>query len=184
MPPLELTESLDREEAEPPERRLHVDVTNQTERPIDAARLMASVEAALAELAGRNVSVSLVVVDDPTIHRLNRQFLDHDYPTDVLSFVLEDDESRLEGEIIVSIDTAAREAAEAGWSTEDELLLYAVHGALHLAGYRDKRPADAIAMRAAEAAVLDGLKVARSPSDSRWQPIESGDDPQEEVSDA
>ena len=45
---------------------------------------------------------------------------------------------RLEGEIVVSIDTARREAADAGWSADDELLLYVVHGALHLAGYCDK----------------------------------------------
>ena len=188
MTPLEtslgLSEAPVRDDAEPPEHRLRVEVTNQTDQPIDARRLAAAVEAALSNVVDRRVAVSLVVVDDPTIHRLNRQFLDHDYATDVLSFVLEDDQERLEGEIIVSVDTATREATEAGWRAADELMLYAVHGALHLAGYGDKQPADVIAMRAAEVAILDGLKVARSPSDSRWQPIESRDDSQEEVTDA
>ena len=50
----------------------------------------------------------MAVVDDPTIHDLNRRFLDHDEPTDVLSFMLDDEGGRLEGDVIVSADTAAR----------------------------------------------------------------------------
>jgi probable rRNA maturation factor len=115
--------------------------------------------------------VSVAIVDDPTIHRLNRQFLEHDYPTDVLSFALAEP-PRVEGEIIASIDTARREAAEAGWAPEDELLLYAVHGALHLVGYRDKTSAEAAVMRTAERSVLARLGVTVSPSDSRWQSSE------------
>ena len=60
------------------------------------------------------VQVSIAVVDDPTIHELNRRFLQHDYPTDVLSFVLEQQDGRLEGEVIVSTDTAVAQAGEYG----------------------------------------------------------------------
>jgi probable rRNA maturation factor len=144
-----------------------VDVANETDAAIDAARLAAAVQMVLGEADCASAVVSVAIVDDPTIHRLNRQFLEHDYATDVLSFALAEPPD-VEGEIIASIDTARREAAEAGWSVEDELLLYAVHGALHLVGYLDKDPADAAAMRAAERRTLARLGVTASPGDPRW----------------
>lgn len=156
-------------DSEPPPRGLRVDVTNETDVKVDGDRLEAAVRAALADLGSRQASISVAVVDDEAMHDLNRRFLQHDYPTDVLSFTLEDDPRRLEGEIIVSRDTAERMAAEAGWAADDELLLYVVHGALHLAGHRDQSPAAEAAMRAAEAAVLDRLGVIRSAGDSRWR---------------
>ena len=94
----------------------------------------------------------MAAVDDRTIHQLNRRYLDHDYPTDVLSFVLEEGPGTVEGEIIVSGDTAAASAPGYGWPAQDELLLYVIHGMLHLVGYDDKSPADAARMRQAERA--------------------------------
>ena len=82
--------------------------------------------------------LSLAVVDDPTIHELNRRHLNHDWPTDVLSFVLEERDGHLEGEVILSADTAAAAATEVGWPAAAEQLLYVIHGMLHLVGYRDK----------------------------------------------
>lgn len=100
----------------------------------------------------RRGSVSVAVVDDETIHKLNNQYLQHDYETDVLSFVLEYDEetSCLEGEVIVSLDTAVRVAKEIGSNPADELLLYIVHGTLHLVGFGDKEVDDKKEMRLAE----------------------------------
>jgi probable rRNA maturation factor len=96
----------------------------------------------------QDAEVSLAVVDDPTIHELNRRYLGHDYPTDVLSFLLSDDGARrLEGEVVVSADTAARSAEQFGWTAGDELLLYVIHGTLHLAGYDDQSPDDLARMR-------------------------------------
>jgi probable rRNA maturation factor len=155
--------------SEPDHASYRVDVANETDAPIDAARLAAAVQIVLADAECAAATVSIAIVDDPTIHRLNRQFLEHDYPTDVLSFALSEP-PHLEGEIVASIDTACREAATAGWSTEDELLLYAVHGALHLVGHDDHEPSNAAAMRAAERSVLARLGVAVPASDSRWQP--------------
>ena len=93
------------------------------------------------------------------MHELNRQYLEHDYPTDVLSFVLEFDETSksLDGEIIVSSDYAAREAARYGWTANDELLLYVIHGCLHLVGHDDTTPAAKRAMREAEVRLLAGF---------------------------
>jgi probable rRNA maturation factor len=151
-----------------------VEVTNETDSAVDAARLAAAVQIVLADAELTSAEVSVAVVDDATIHRLNRQFLEHDYPTDVLSFVL-DAPPQLSGEIIASVDTAAREAAEVGWPAEHELLLYAVHGALHLVGQLDKDPADAAEMRARERETLVKLGVTVSPTDPRWSHSLTGD---------
>ena len=87
--------------------------------------------------------ISLVLCDDPTIQELNRRFLNHDYPTDVLSFLLSgDDETpkgkqKLVGEIIISVETAERNAKRYRQTLESELIRLATHGTLHLLGYDD-----------------------------------------------
>ena len=148
---------------------VHLNICQRTV-VVDTDRIGRTVRAVLEDHAVRRGEVSVAVVDDPTIRDLNRSHLEHDYATDVLSYPLSDDDQRLEGEIVISRDTADRNAVEANWAPESELVLYAVHGALHLVGYRDKTPAEARAMRAAEAAALDRLGIARSASDSRWPP--------------
>ncbi len=128
-----------------------VEILNeQTALPVDADRLRAAVTVVLQGAGVRAASISLAIVDDPTIHELNRKFLGHDFPTDVLSFVLDRDDIRLDGEIVVSADTASRVAADYGMSPADELLLYVVHGALHLVGHDDQDPQLQAAMRSRE----------------------------------
>jgi probable rRNA maturation factor len=122
--------------------------------PLDEALARQAIESILADAGIRRGSVSIAVVDDPTIHELNRRYLEHDYATDVLSFALEQAGEMLEGEVIVSADTALRLARELDWPAEHELLLYVVHGTLHLAGYDDHDPAAKAAMRARERLVL------------------------------
>jgi probable rRNA maturation factor len=118
-----------------------IEVNNQQSRlSVDGERLGRSVETVLAEEGIEEATVNIAIVDDPMIHDLNRRFLNHDEPTDVLSFPFDDDGGRLEGDIIVSADTAVRMAAELQWSAADELLLYVVHGLLHLVGYDDIDP--------------------------------------------
>jgi probable rRNA maturation factor len=104
----------------------------------DADRLVSAVRLVIAEAGIARATVSIAVVDDDTIHDLNRRFLQHDYATDVLSFVFERSADQLNGEVIVSADMAAAAAGGYGWSVEDELLLYVIHGALHLIGYDDQ----------------------------------------------
>lgn len=106
----------------------------------DQARLRAAIESVLRGEGIAEADISLALVDDPQIHELNRRFLDHDEPTDVLSFALEQRSGYVEGEIVVSADTAAARAVQFNWPPADELLLYVVHGTLHLAGYDDKTP--------------------------------------------
>lgn len=120
---------------------IRVDIANDQDLlEIDESVLREAVRRVLAAEQINKAIVSLAIVDDATIRPLNAQFLGHDYATDVLSFVLEESEGQLEGEIVVSAETAMSSAARFGWQAHDELLLYVIHGALHLAGYDDLQP--------------------------------------------
>ncbi len=102
--------------------------------------------------------ISVAVVSDETIAGINQAYLGHEGPTDVITFDLrEADGDPLNAELVLSHDTAAREAAARGIAVEAELALYAVHGALHLCGYDDHAPEDASHMHAVEDAVLMDL---------------------------
>ncbi len=122
----------------------------------------------LADTGFLTATISIAVVDNLTIHKLNRQYLDHDWPTDVLSFPLEKGENHLEGEVVVSADTAKYQANQHDWRTVDELVLYIIHGILHLVGYRDKQPEEIALMRAAEIKYLRCAKVPVQAGDTRW----------------
>lgn len=132
-----------------------IDVANrQRILRINRKRLATAVQRAL-ELAGlERAEVSIAIVDNATIAQLHGQYLGDPTPTDVLSFVLECGPAGIEGEVIVSAETASDCAARFGWSPADELLLYAVHGTLHLAGYRDATADQRNIMRRQERAVL------------------------------
>lgn len=129
---------------------------------VDQDRLRTAVTKIVSDAGFAGAAISIAIVDDPTIHDLNRRFLEHDYPTDVLSFVLERDADRLEGEVIVSADYAARSAPEFGWSANNELLLYVIHGTLHLVGYDDLEPARLAEMRERETWYLAQLGIERA----------------------
>ncbi len=136
---------------------IQIAITNeQTVLNVDEDRLRSAVRTVLED-AGRSVAqISVAVVDDPTIHGLNRKYLNHDYATDVLSFVLEEGThgEPFEGEVIASAETAVAAAERFGWLAADELLLYVVHGALHLVGYDDKTTEAVAEMHKREADVL------------------------------
>ena len=111
-------------------------------------------EIARAVLAGEDVpeyEISLAFVDNPTIHRLNLRFLQHDEPTDVLSFPLSDHGSKkLAGELVIGAEVAQASATERGHDVQHELGLYVIHGLLHLCGFDDHEADDAAAMRTRE----------------------------------
>ncbi len=97
----------------------------------------------IAELAGiRQAMISVAIVDDATMTDLHDRYMSQPTTTDVLSFDLRDtpDADLLEGELVICLDEAARQAARRGRDTRLEVLLYAVHGLLHLAGYDDLTP--------------------------------------------
>jgi probable rRNA maturation factor len=132
------------------------------------------VRAALREAAHRSVQITVAIVDDATIHDLNRRHLQHDYPTDVLSYPLVHSREKLVGEIVVSAETAQRQAPEYGWSAEEELCLYVIHGALHLAGFGDKTSAQKREMRAAENRILAELGVGAVTQGGHVAPVDPG----------
>lgn len=102
-------------------------------------RIEACAAAVLAAEGAEGQELSVTLVDDEQIAQLHLDYMQIPGPTDVISFPLSDPEDPIPilGEVVVSVDTAAREAEERGLSLDEELLRYVVHGTLHLLGYDD-----------------------------------------------
>ncbi|NIP85372.1 MAG: rRNA maturation RNase YbeY [Planctomycetales bacterium] len=150
---------------------IHVELINETQdASLEQERLVGAVQHVLQSESISSAEIGIAIVDDAKIHELNLQYLGHDYPTDVLSFPLGANQHPLQGEIAVSLDTARAAAAAYGWSVQDELLLYVVHGTLHLVGYDDQDPPSARRMRARQHELLSQLGL--QPRDD----LESGDE--------
>jgi probable rRNA maturation factor len=108
--------------------------------------------------------LSIVLADDDTVRALNRDYRATDAPTDVLSFAQTEGEdfarpdgaSHHLGDVVISIDTARRQAQKYALALQDEVAHLLVHGILHLLGYDHEAPEDERVMRAHEDAVLGG----------------------------
>lgn len=115
------------------------------------------VERWLGEVAashGRRIgNVNYLFCDDKEILRVNREFLGHDYFTDIITFDYSH-RDRVGGDIFISLDTVASNADELGEMRERELLRVIAHGVLHLCGIDDKGPGEREIMEAAENAAL------------------------------
>lgn len=125
-------------------------------------RIAAAARWIAEQFALRKLYASIAIVDDQTMRQLNAERLGHDWPTDVISFVLDEFDDRVEGEVIASAETAAQVCSVAGWRAMDELLLYIVHGLLHVAGMDDIEPEDRQAMRLMERECLLALGLAQA----------------------
>ncbi len=118
-------------------------------------RIQRIVDDVLAERGAADALVSVAIVDNREIRRLNRRFLGRDAVTDVIAFANDDPTpDGLLGDVAVSAEKAAREARRRGVSPQGELLLYVVHGVLHLLGMDDASQADAQRMHEAALAAL------------------------------
>ena len=106
--------------------------------------------------------ISLAFVTSQKITALNRKFLNRYRATDVLAFDLGGGPGRvkkaLEGEIVISFDAAFKQARDYGTTFEQELVLYIIHGILHLLGYDDHRAADIKRMRKKEEELFKKVK--------------------------
>lgn len=158
-----------------------ITVTHLREAPTDCeGPLRKAIEATLHRHGVSQAQISVALVDDQRIADLNDRHLGQAGPTDVLAFDLHNAERGSErdlrstvgggvasngpaplvdGEIVVSVDTATREAARRGLSVNAELALYAVHGVLHLLGYDDKEAPGAARMHELEDQILDEIGI-------------------------
>ena len=118
--------------------------------------------------------ISLLLVDDASIQELNRTYRGIDQPTDVLSFAMEDEmagdevpeffvleDNNILGDIVISLETAQRQAEEYGHSLEREIGFLTVHGMLHLLGYDHCAESDTREMRSKEEKILFRLGLSR-----------------------
>jgi len=139
---------------------MRIAITHLQDRlPIDRARVRHAVRAAAGERLAAD-AVNVAFVDDPAIRELNRRFLGRNCATDVIAFDYRDgapDEDGVAGEIVISVDRALAEARRRRQPVERELLLYVVHGVLHLLGYDDREPGQSRRMRMEQQRVLKRL---------------------------
>ena len=104
----------------------------------------------VAQSYGKKVGdIGYMFVDDEKILEVNREYLQHDYYTDIITFdYCEDDE--LNGDLVISLDTVRTNAELFGKTYEEELYGVIIHGVLHLIGINDKGPGEREIMEAAE----------------------------------
>ena len=127
-------------------------------KPVDRARLARLVRLVLAGEGRRGARVGVVLTDNDELHRLNRDFRERDMVTDVLSFpadATDSEDGRYLGDIAISLERAAEQAARFGNRFPDEVDRLLVHGLLHLCGFDHHTPADGRRMKARERTYLD-----------------------------
>jgi probable rRNA maturation factor len=153
-----------------------IQIDEQFQNGVDATLIEQAVAAALAaEGVAGAIEVSVLITDDATLHRLNRDYRNVDAPTDVLSFA-DDEESdaapatfvrppdvpRYLGDLAISYERVIAQADEYGHSRARELAFLTVHGILHLLGYDHERGAEEqAAMRAREEVIMQQLGLPR-----------------------
>lgn len=138
---------------------LQIEIADQQTHKVDTQPLVEIATAILLDHGFSQGELSIALVDDPTIRDLNQKYLNHDWETDVISFVLDQTDDTLTGQLIVSTDTARRVAEELGSSFESELALYVAHGTLHLVGFDDRDDQSATEMKAAEREYLKRFSI-------------------------
>ena len=116
---------------------------------IDTQAVTAWVQAVGASYGRRMVDIAYIFVDDEEILRVNRQFLQHDYYTDIITFDYSGG-SLISGDLFISLDTVRTNAEGLGVAYEQELHRVIIHGILHLCGLGDKGPGERELMEAAE----------------------------------
>lgn len=129
-------------------------------RKAPGRRLKRIASAILVLVDQPEAELSVALIGDAEMRKLNARYRGKDYPTDVLSFPLESSgpAPRLLGDVIISVETARRQARERGRPAEQELVTLLIHGVVHLLGYDHERsPRDARVMKRLENKILRQL---------------------------
>ena len=168
------------------QERLAAAIAPQASEAFHALLESALGQATHAALGAEPVEIELTLCGDDEMTHLNFDHMGERGPTDVLAFPLHEwsvdgghshlaDEDAITppgglllGDVVIDIAQAVRQAREGGWSARQEIVLLAVHGALHLVGHDHAEPEDEAAMRAIERRVL-GVLHRRHP-EVGWQP--------------
>jgi rRNA maturation RNase YbeY len=132
----------------------------QTRVGVDAHRVRRAAARALSALGRPGADVEIRIVSDGEIRALNASFRGIRRRTDVLAFPLEvpGAPTPLLGQVVISADTAKRQARRLGVPLDDELALLVTHGVLHLAGYDDRDPVEAQLMHRRERSLLEASR--------------------------
>jgi len=117
------------------ELEVEVSVGEGVTPPVDPARVEAAVRHVLRAEGVEEAEISVALVGDEQIAALNEEYLDHEGPTDVITFALHEAGEAPLGDVYVGVDQALRQAAEFGATPADEVVRLAVHGTLHVLGY-------------------------------------------------
>ncbi|MFT5141708.1 MAG: putative rRNA maturation factor [Rhodothermales bacterium] len=114
---------------------------------LPAARVEELARQVLKAEGAQPLYIGIVLSRRDHIHDMNKRFLSHDYPTDVLSFPISEALNALEGEVYIDLDMAADRAPEFHTTFQKEAVRYVIHGLLHLVGHDDDAPDGRAAMR-------------------------------------
>lgn len=136
-------------------------------KAIDVELLKKKVKSILAAMKWEKAAVSILLVTDAEIRKINKKHLNHDWATDVISFSHLDHEGvqplvggrPFLGDIVISVATARRNAKEYGNSLLYEICFYVCHGILHIAGFDDSTKKDRQRMLAIQAALLEDAGI-------------------------
>lgn len=105
----------------------------------------------LTYLTQQNYHISYIITNDKTLHKINLQYLQHDTYTDIITFDLSDNLCNIKtADIFISIERVIENAQKLNLHWKEELHRVIFHGALHLAGYKDKKTKDKLLMRQME----------------------------------
>jgi probable rRNA maturation factor len=126
-------------------------------KKIDLQLLEKTAEAALEELGIEASELGIVLVGPKEMAAINEKFLQHEGPTDVITFDYSNLKSPLHGEIFICLEEAQRQAKEFKTTWQSELVRYVVHGILHLAGHDDLQPAARKKMKQVEGSLVRKL---------------------------
>ncbi len=144
------------------------EIFNETDEKIEELDgLKDLLDYALDYLKLNNVEFNIIIIDNPRIHEMNKEYRGVDRETDVITFALEDhkdiefEDVRLLGDVYISIDKARSQAIEYGHSLKREISFLAIHGLLHLLGYDHMKKEDEKVMFDLQDKILDSYGIKR-----------------------